>query len=71
MGHHVLVVRVDPRVQDHWNLINRVTAVSSAGDSGAPFLRVADHSLEIEWMDADFDGVHGRDFPNRPNRRTA
>ena len=57
MGHHVFVVHVDPRIQDHWNLINRVTAVSSAGDLGAPFAGVVDHSLEIIGMHADFDGA--------------
>ena len=69
MGHHVFVVHVDPRIQDHWNLIDRVTAVSSAGDFGASFVRVADHSLEITWMYPNFDGVHESRFPYRPDRR--
>jgi hypothetical protein len=63
MGHHVVAADIQPRIQDHRQLIDQVTAVSSAGDLGASFLRVADHSLEITWMYPNFDGVHERDSP--------
>jgi hypothetical protein len=52
------VFDIEPRIHDHWHLIDQVTAVGSARDPGASFLRIADHSLEISWMYSDFDSVH-------------